>query len=83
MFQKCNLAILTTVFAIGFTAPAFADCASDLEQVNAALETISLSEADRATIEAAKMAAEDKLDAGDEEGCQADLIQIKSALQIN
>lgn len=82
MLQKRNLAILTTAFAIGFAVPAFADCASDLEQVNAALETATLSEGDRAAIEAAKSAAEAKLNAGDEDGCQADMEPIKSALHI-
>ena len=83
MTQKRTLTVLTAVLAIGFALPAYADCASDIEQVNAAMESSNLSDGDRASIEAAKLAAEAKLNAGDEDGCQADMMQVKSALQIN
>ncbi len=71
-----------TVYIFGFTAPAYADCAGDLEQINTAMESATLSDADRAAIESSKSAAQEKLDAGDEGGCQSDLATVKMILQI-
>lgn len=83
MLQKRFLMIPVTALALGFASPAFADCAADMEQVNAALENANLTDADRATVEAATAAADEKLKAGDEDGCQADLTLAKTILQIN
>ncbi|MBZ0218290.1 MAG: hypothetical protein K8F25_17170 [Fimbriimonadaceae bacterium] len=83
MLQKRFLMIPVAALALGFASPAFADCAADMEQVDAAVETANLADADRAMVDAAKAAADEKLQAGDEEGCQAELMPAKAILQIN
>ncbi|MEM7300537.1 MAG: hypothetical protein AAF468_05585 [Pseudomonadota bacterium] len=67
----------------GFASPAFADCATDLQAVADARQSVALSEADAAAVEAAKTSAIEKQSAGDEEGCVADLAPAKAMLQIN
>jgi len=82
MLQKRYFLIFGVVASLGFVSPALADCAQDLDQVNAAMETTSLSDADKAKVEELKAVAMEKQSAGDDSGCQADLVMAKTILQL-
>lgn len=71
--------IMASGLLIGFAAPAFADCASDISKVEQALATAQVSDAE-------KMAIQETLDkaktAGDPAACEATLADIKQALNM-
>ncbi len=77
-----TLIIPVAALTFGFGAPAFADCAADLERVTSSLAAATISDADRAKIEESKTMAMEKQNTGDDSGCQADLAMAKTILQL-
>jgi hypothetical protein len=68
--------------AVLIAGPAFADCAQDIENVKTVAQSATLSEEDKAKVDAAVVAAAEKQATGDEESCATEIIAAKMILQI-
>ncbi len=69
---------------LSFALPAAAqDCATYLQQVEAALQTANVSGEELSQINSSLMEAQAQLSAGDEEGCQATIQPVMDALGIS
>lgn len=74
-----NVALAAGLF-VALVAPAYADCAGDIETVQQALATANLNDAEKAAATESLDAAKEK--AGDEAACQEALAEAKDILGI-